>query len=186
MDSESGMAPQQFLYQQHSINRRTPSEKSNTSTLGSRSSGGNRGSGGTWGSISRVFARSRNRNKNHVSHAENDDATAYQNHWSHLTEETYAEKIRILREAAAIPMERWRAPQLLAWLEIALGMPQYAAKCSENVKSGKVLLELNDNELENGLGLAHPMHRKKLRLAIEEHRRPDLIRYPSICQLGHT
>lgn len=30
------------------------------------------------------------------------------------------------------------------------------------------------------------MHRKKLRLAIEEHRHPALVRYPCIAQLGHT
>ncbi|XP_033253372.1 kazrin-like [Drosophila miranda] len=63
-------------------------------------------------------------------------------------------------------------------------MPQYSGRCAENVKSGKVLLELND--IEAGLGLAHPMHRKKLRLAIEEQRRPELVRYPLITQLGHT
>lgn len=58
--------------------------------------------------------------------------------WSPLTEEGYAEKLRLLREASTIPMERWRAPTVLAWLEIALGMPQYGPRCSENVKSGKV------------------------------------------------
>lgn len=26
---------------------------------------------------------------------------------------------------------------MLAWLEIALGMPQYGPRCAENVKSGK-------------------------------------------------
>lgn len=106
--------------------------------------------------------------------------------WSPLSEEGYAEKLRLLREASQIPMERWRASQVLAWLEVALGMPQYSTRCSENVKSGKVLLELNDIELEAGLGLAHPMHRKKLRLAIEEQRRPEMVRYPMITQLGHT
>ncbi|KAJ9588723.1 hypothetical protein L9F63_017981 [Diploptera punctata] len=106
--------------------------------------------------------------------------------WSPLTEEGYAEKLRLLREAASIPMERWRAPTVLAWLEIALGMPQYGPRCAENVKSGKVLLELSDVELEVGLGITHPMHRKKLRLAIEEHRHPALVRYPCIAQLGHT
>lgn len=30
------------------------------------------------------------------------------------------------------------------------------------------------------------MHRKKIRLAIEEHRHPSLVRYPCIGQLGHT
>lgn len=161
-----------------------------TGTLGTRS-----GRGGTWGSISRVFARSRHRNKNAASAAAAaaadgsvpvDSGSPTDLQWATLTEGCYAEKMKLLREASAVPMERWRASQVLAWLEVALGMPQYAARCSENVKSGKVLLELNDGELEAGLGLAHPMHRKKMRLAIEEQRRPDLQRYPSIGQLGHT
>lgn len=62
--------------------------------------------------------------------------------WSPLTEEGYAEKLRLLREASTIPMERWRAPTVLAWLEIALGMPQYGPRCAENVKSGKVRIHL--------------------------------------------
>lgn len=106
--------------------------------------------------------------------------------WSPLSEEGYTEKLRLLREASQIPMERWRASQVLAWLEVTLGMPQYSTRCAENVKSGKVLLELSDIELEAGLGLNHPMHRKKLRLAIEEQRRPELVRYPMITQLSHT
>ncbi|XP_052840944.1 kazrin isoform X2 [Drosophila gunungcola] len=141
------------------------------------------GRGGTWGSISRVFARSRNKSKALSA----DGVTEYADYsWNPLTEEGYAEKLRLLREASQLPIDRWRATQVLAWLEVALGMPQYSARCAENVKSGKVLLELNDVELEAGLGLAHPMHRKKLRLAIEEQRRPEMVRYPLITQLGHT
>lgn len=180
VDSDGGH--QAYLMQQQLVQRRVPSIK--TSTLGGRSNRGS-GGGGTWGSISRVFARSRNRNKNTVSQLDNEDA-AYQPQWSPLTEEGYAEKLRLLREASVMPIERWRASQVLAWLEVALGMPQYSSRCAENVKSGKVLLELNDGELESGLGLQHPMHRKKIRLAIEEHRRPELVRYPTISQLGHT
>ncbi|XP_057327867.1 kazrin isoform X7 [Microplitis mediator] len=147
--------------------------------------------GGPWGSISRVFARSRHRkaiNSSVSGSAGNEGPDAFDPYrsWSPLTEEGYAEKLRLLREAATIPMERWRAPTVLAWLEVALGMPQYGPRCAENVKSGKVLLELNDAELEAGLGITHPLHRKKLRLAIEEHRHPSLVRYPCIAQLGHT
>ncbi|EEB12311.1 Liprin-beta-2, putative [Pediculus humanus corporis] len=142
------------------------------------------GRGGAWGSISRVFTRNRHRKVSSPSSQE-DSAENYRS-WSPLTEEGYAEKLRLLREAATIPMERWRAPAVLAWLEIALGMPQYGPRCAENIKSGKVLLELSDLELECGLGVTHPMHRKKLRLAIEEHRHPALVRYPCIAQLGHT
>nr|XP_018904283.1 PREDICTED: kazrin-like isoform X1 [Bemisia tabaci] len=154
-----------------------------------RSSGGRSGVGSTWGSISRVFARSRHRkvsSPSSVHEVVSDVGDSHGRSWSPLTEEGYAEKLRLLREAASVPMERWRAPTVLAWLEIALGMPQYGPRCSENIKSGKVLLELNEIELENGLGITHPMHRKKLVLAIEEHRHPSLVRYPCIGQLGHT
>ncbi|CAH1982383.1 unnamed protein product [Acanthoscelides obtectus] len=144
------------------------------------------GRGGTWGSISRVFARSRHRNKTSSLQETSEHSYEPYRSWSPLTEEGYAEKLRLLREASSIPMERWRAPTVLAWLEVALGMPQYGSKCAENIKSGKVLLELSDLELECGLGIQHPMHRKKLRLAIEEHRNPQLVRYPCIAQLGHT
>ncbi|KAL1138076.1 hypothetical protein AAG570_009771, partial [Ranatra chinensis] len=154
-----------------------------TSSSG-RSGGNSGGTGSTWGSISRVFARTRHRKI--TSPSSQEDSEIYGRSWSPLTEEGYAEKLRLLREASTIPMERWRAPTVLAWLEIALGMPQYGPRCAQNIKSGKVLLELNDAELEVGLGIQHPMHRKKLRLAIEEHRHPSMVRYPCIGQLGHT
>lgn len=54
--------------------------------------------------------------------------------WSPLESEA------ALREAASLPLARWRAPAIIAWLELALGMPQYAAAVADNVKSGKVRL----------------------------------------------
>lgn len=48
-----------------------------------------------------------------------------------------------LREAASLPLSRWRAPAIIAWLELALGMPQYAAAVADNVKSGKVSFKLS-------------------------------------------
>lgn len=93
--------------------------------------------------FARVFARSRHRKTTNstgggsVTNESSDGFDPYRS-WSPLTEEGYAEKLRLLREAASIPMERWRAPTVLAWLEVALGMPQYGPRCAENVKSGKV------------------------------------------------
>ena len=49
----------------------------------------------------------------------------------------------------------------------------------------QVLLELTDTELEAGLGLTHAMHRKKIRLAIEERRNPSAVRYPLLSSLGN-
>lgn len=91
----------------------------------------------------RVFARSRHRKTANSSSGggggnEGSDGFDPYRSWSPLTEEGYAEKLRLLREAASVPMERWRAPTVLAWLEVALGMPQYGPRCAENVKSGKV------------------------------------------------
>lgn len=174
-------------------------------TAGNTATLGRTGRGGTWGSISRVFARSRHRSKNLPATSAGGPGSGGDSHnqmyatdcgiggaggadcqRAAMMEESYAEKLRLLREASAIPIDRWRASQVMAWMEVALGMPQYSARCAANVKSGKVLLELNDGELETGLGLAHPMHRKKMRLAIEEQRRPEMMRYQTIGQLGHT
>jgi hypothetical protein len=117
--------------------------------------GGRSNRGGAWGSISRVFARSKNRNK--ASSIQSCDEFQ----WTPVTEESYTEKIKLLREASNLPIELWRSPQIAAWLEISLGMPKDCVRlCSENVKSGKVLLELTDAELESGLAATHPMHRK--------------------------
>lgn len=151
--------------------------KHTSSTLGRPTS-----RGGTWGSISKVF-RTKSR-RNPAAHTS--DTESVQDFQWNPSEDGYAEKLKLLRDASNIPMDKWRSSQVIAWLEVVLGMPHYSARCSQNVKSGKVLLELNDVELDAALGISHPMHRKKLRLAIEEHRRPDFVRYPAISQLGHT
>lgn len=149
-----------------------------SSTLGRPASRGT----GTWGSISKVF-RTKSRRNPASQHSDTESVQDFQ--WN-PSEEGYAEKLKLLRDASNIPMDKWRASQVVAWLEVVLGMPHYSMRCQQNVKSGKVLLELNDVDLDTVLGISHPMHRKKLRLAIEEHRRPDFVRYPAISQLGHT
>ncbi|KAK1897812.1 Kazrin [Dissostichus eleginoides] len=68
---------------------------------------------------------------------------------------------------AHVPVE---AGTVQAWLEVVMAMPMYIRTCSENVKSGKVLLGLTDEDLELGLAVSSVMHRRKLRLAIEDYR----------------
>lgn len=60
----------------------------------------------------------------------------------------------------------------LLYFKVECEMPMYSQMCFENVKSGKVLLELSDADLEAGLGITNIMHKRKLRLAIEEYRSP--------------
>ncbi|KAM6980076.1 kazrin-like [Aplochiton taeniatus] len=71
------------------------------------------------------------------------------------------------------PMSLWKAGAVLAWLEVVMAMPMYIRAYSENVKSGKVLLALTDDDLELGLGIANSLHRRKLRLAIEDYRNAE-------------
>lgn len=43
----------------------------------------------------------------------------------------------------------------------------------ERISGLQVLLGLTDEDLELGLGITHPIHRRKLRLAIEDYRRAE-------------
>jgi hypothetical protein len=57
-------------------------------------------------------------------------------------------------------------------------MSQYVGAIREHVTTGNAMLALSDSDMEKKLGVTNVLHRRKLRLAIEEHRRPDRVRYP--------
>ncbi|KAJ3586509.1 hypothetical protein NHX12_012907, partial [Muraenolepis orangiensis] len=84
--------------------------------------------------------------------------------------EDQLDRLQQVELARTTPMSQWRAGTVQAWLEVVMAMPMYIRSCSENVKSGKVLLGLTDEDLELGLGVGSSMHRRKLRLAIEDYR----------------
>ncbi|KAM6981802.1 kazrin-A-like [Tautogolabrus adspersus] len=84
--------------------------------------------------------------------------------------EDQLDRLQQVELARTTPMSLWRAGTVQAWLEVVMAMPMYIRTCSENVKSGKVLLGLTDEDLEMGLGVSSTMHRRKLRLAIEDYR----------------
>ncbi|XP_065817865.1 kazrin isoform X5 [Labrus bergylta] len=125
------------------------------------------------GSLSRVFARGKQRKSLDPGLFDDSDSiSSPTRHSLSLSDgsEDQLDRLQQVELARTTPMSLWRAGTVQAWLEVVMAMPMYIRTCSENVKSGKVLLGLTDEDLEMGLGVSNIMHRRKLRLAIEDYR----------------
>ncbi|XP_056595655.1 liprin-beta-2b isoform X2 [Triplophysa dalaica] len=63
------------------------------------------------------------------------------------------------------PFSKWSCDQVCAWME-EFGLGQYAHMARQWVTSGQSLLSASPQDIEKELGIKHPLHRKKLQLAL--------------------
>ncbi|KAM7139336.1 kazrin isoform 1-T1 [Macrochelys suwanniensis] len=125
-----------------------------------------------FGSISRVFARGKQRKSLDPGLFDDSDSLSSPTRLSlSLSEgEEQLDRLQQVELVRTTPMSHWKAGTVQAWLEVVMAMPMYVKACAENVKSGKMLLSLSDEDLATGLGVCSSLHRRKLRLAIEDYR----------------
>ncbi|XP_058622887.1 liprin-beta-2b isoform X10 [Onychostoma macrolepis] len=63
------------------------------------------------------------------------------------------------------PFSKWSCEQVCAWME-EFGLGQYVNMARQWVNSGQTLLSASSQDFEKELGIKHPLHRKKLQLAL--------------------
>uniref|UniRef100_A0A3B4DDL3 SAM domain-containing protein n=1 Tax=Pygocentrus nattereri TaxID=42514 RepID=A0A3B4DDL3_PYGNA len=65
----------------------------------------------------------------------------------------------------SMPFSKWTTEQVCGWLE-DYGLGQYVNLARQWVVSGQTLLSATPQEFEKEMGIKHPLHRKKLQLAL--------------------
>ncbi|XP_075711722.1 liprin-beta-1 [Rhinoderma darwinii] len=64
------------------------------------------------------------------------------------------------------PFAKWTKEQVCTWLR-EQGLGSYVNSCKQWIVSGQTLLHASQHDLEKELGIKHPLHRKKLQLALQ-------------------
>ncbi|XP_014669231.1 PREDICTED: kazrin-like [Priapulus caudatus] len=132
-----------------------------------------------FGSLSRLFSK-RPRKHGDACSSDADRGHLFGSYRRGDVTDKTSEKLRLMEEARTSPLEDWKQPTLLTWLDVSLHMNAYHSYCAQNVKNGKVMAGLTDIELETLLGISNRMHKKKLILAIEDAKHPLHCRYQKI------
>ncbi|MBN3273120.1 KAZRN protein, partial [Polyodon spathula] len=96
------------------------------------------------GSLSRVFARGKQRKSMDPGLFDDSDSLSSPTHLSlSLSDgEDQMDRLQQVELARTTPMSHWKAGTVQAWLEVIMAMPMYIKACTDNIKSGKVRNEI--------------------------------------------
>jgi hypothetical protein len=137
------------------------------------------------GSLSRIFGSK-------VRTSDSEPATVqpgYDNHVEmglpHQLTPEHQENWKLFLESKHLPLSQWKGPAVAAWVELAIGMAPYAQSCRENIKSGRMMTEMSSAELERVLNITNPVHKRKLKLALEDQKNPESCKYPHAGAVDH-
>ncbi|KAE8753153.1 hypothetical protein FOCC_FOCC000076 [Frankliniella occidentalis] len=89
-----------------------------------------------------------------------------------------------LSSRAQVPFAQWDREAISEWL-CALGLEHCAQEGQGWIVSGAQLLSSSPHDLEKELGLKNPLHKKKLRLALQERTDTGLASDPQLGLAGH-
>jgi hypothetical protein len=79
----------------------------------------------------------------------------------------------ILKSEETSAVEKWSQSRVKVWLESIGMLPFQIKNAMKFVKNGKSLTSMTDGELEKAFALNNSIHKRKLRLAIDELKYPE-------------
>ena len=105
--------------------------------------------------------------------AHNDDSLNNNSSKQSIVSEDVSRLQEFAKACARLPLVEWRLTHIDAFVTVQLDLPpRHRRLFVDNVKSGHVLVQLTDNELQHTLQLSHPMLLRKVRAAIDEYKMP--------------
>lgn len=82
-------------------------------------------------------------------------------------------------------INEWSVDKIRNWLEKIGMQPSQIKNALKFIKNGKSLINLSDSELERIFLIGNALHKRKLRLAIDELKSPEKNKYPRINELNN-